>query len=139
MEIEVTEINMNNNLTPQYVSTSPSPVAYFTGLKEITFKGKVVDSKDLEKIFTQSIEIDRILSPRGYLLRCYLTDYSYADGEDTFVEGIAEGLDPTIDVNFLDGKRTIEVSQYNTVLKNHGKLEEMTFNQFNDFIMIEEL
>jgi len=139
MEIEVTEINMNNNLTPLYVCTSPSPVAYFTGLKEITFKGKVVDSKDLEKIFTQSIEIDRILSPRGYLLRCYLTDYSYADGEDTFVEGIAEGLDPTIDVNFLDGKRTIEVSQYNTILKNHGKLEEMTFNQFNDFIMIEEL
>jgi len=124
-DIEITEINMN---------TEPS------GFFEISFEG-IVKNNNIEWDHTINFKYN-IVSFFGLLKDVIINKVSFDhNGSVTLIEGKANSIDRYIKVKFKGSKKEKDIlsSNYDMVYPVYGKLEEMTYNEFRQKLMMEQI
>jgi hypothetical protein len=137
------KVEMNNvmlyNALGQGIATTP-------GKKEITFEAIVPDPlyyEELQKIISNNNYIKKINSSFGYLVDCFIESMNTEYGNDKYkclIKGEARDLLETMEVKFKDKESDVMVKHYNTVKNYYKKTpENLTLDEFNDYVMVEEL
>jgi len=143
--IIVTNVSINhNNITMYSVLGQPTTVP---GMKEIEFDAIVDDMETQDKLEDYMNgglgAIKSIPSQFGELIDCHInqmdTNLGVNGNFQCQIHGQAKDIIEEVEVQFKDCFIKVKSSKYQYVKNNYGNPEDMTFNEFNDCVMVEEL
>jgi len=126
------------------VINRPITVNQMPEYEEIRWKGRYIGNststfyKEWPNPFNIPFGDDAIL------IDCMITSYDFTIGDgdeilDTSVEGIAQYIDKPMNLKLLDREIMTRTYTYKTIRDNYGLPEEMTYKEFRDYVIMENL
>lgn len=148
MKLETTKLDINRNKHLQWQIGNPNPIQN-DGYLEITGEAKLTDGDLIEVHNTmdnsKSIELYGKSKDDWYILKdCLITGFNYttdANGKiEASVDFKAGAYEPAYkDITFKDGKVKVSYKDYLSVKDDIDNFEDITYEEFLDRVMVEEL